>query len=104
VKSEFVRTPKFKIEGKKDTFVAKKYKNKAGWMPYAEILLGIYFAFTVVYAISNQNYATVPFLLLFVWGYLYTGFMSLGQTYFAHLRFGVNAPEMRPAATGAPGF
>jgi cellulose synthase/poly-beta-1,6-N-acetylglucosamine synthase-like glycosyltransferase len=104
VPSEFARTPKFKIESKKDTFVAKKYKNKAGWMPYAEILLGIYFAFTVVYAISNQNYATIPFLLLFVWGYLYTGFMSLGQTYFAHLRFGVNAPEMRAAASGAPGF
>jgi len=104
VQSEFARTPKFKIEGKKGTFVAKKYKNKAGWMPYAEILLGIYFAFTVVYAVSNQNYATIPFLLLFVWGYLYTGCMSLGQTYFAHLRFGVNAPEMRPAASGAPGF
>jgi cellulose synthase/poly-beta-1,6-N-acetylglucosamine synthase-like glycosyltransferase len=104
VKSEFARTPKFKIEGKKDTFVAKKYRNKAGWMPYAEILLGIYFACTVVYAITNQNFATVPFLLLFVWGYLYTGFMSLGQTYFAHLRFGVNAPEMRAASSGAPGF
>jgi cellulose synthase/poly-beta-1,6-N-acetylglucosamine synthase-like glycosyltransferase len=104
VKSEFARTPKYKIEGKKDTFVAKKYKNKAGWMPYAEVLLGIYFAFTVVYAIRYENYATVPFLLLFVWGYLYTGCMSLGQTYFAHLRFGVNAPEMRPAASGAPGF
>jgi cellulose synthase/poly-beta-1,6-N-acetylglucosamine synthase-like glycosyltransferase len=104
VKSEFARTPKFKIEGKKDTFVAKKYRNKAGWMPYAEILLGIYFACTVVYAITNQNFATIPFLLLFVWGYLYTGFMSLGQTYFAHLRFGVNAPEMRPASSGAPGF
>jgi len=104
IKSEFARTPKFKIEGKKDTFVAKKYRNKAGWMPYAEILLGIYFACTVVYAITNQNFATIPFLLLFVWGYLYTGFMSLGQTYFAHLRFGVNAPEMRPASSGAPGF
>src|SRR6201998_3114204 len=104
VKSEFARTPKFKIEGKKDTFVAKKYRNKAGWMPYAEIFLGIYFACTVVYAVTNQNFATVPFLLLFVWGYLYTGFMSLGQTYFAHLRFGVNAPEMRPASSGAPGF
>jgi cellulose synthase/poly-beta-1,6-N-acetylglucosamine synthase-like glycosyltransferase len=103
-KSEFARTPKFMIEGKKDSFVKKSYRNKAGWMPYAEVLLGFYFAFTVVYAISNENYATVPFLLLFVWGYLYTGFMSLGQTYFAHLRFGVNAPEMRPAASGAPGF
>jgi cellulose synthase/poly-beta-1,6-N-acetylglucosamine synthase-like glycosyltransferase len=103
-KSEFARTPKFRIEGKSGTFVAKKYKNKAGWMPFAEVLLGIYFGFTVAYAVVNENYATIPFLLLFVWGYLYTGFMSLGQTYFAHLRFGVNAPEMRPAATGAPGF
>src|ERR1700682_2961070 len=103
-KSEFARTPKYKIEGKQDSFVTKKYQNKAGWMPYAEVLLGVYFFFTVLYAILNENYATVPFLLLFVWGYLYTGFMSLGQTYFAHLRFGVNAPEMRPASSGAPGF
>ena len=103
-KSEFVRTPKFKIEGKQDSFAKKSYKNKAGWMPYAEVLLGLYFAATIVYAVINQNYATIPFLLLFVWGYLYTGLMSLGQTYFAHLRFGVNAPEMRPAASGAPGF
>jgi cellulose synthase/poly-beta-1,6-N-acetylglucosamine synthase-like glycosyltransferase len=103
-KSEFARTPKYKIEGKGDSFVAKKYRNKAGWMPYAEVFLGVYFFFTVLYAIFNENYATVPFLLLFVWGYLYTGFMSLGQTYFAHLRFGVNAPEMRPASSGAPGF
>jgi len=57
----------------------------------------------------NWDFALVavgvtPFLLLFVWGYLYTGFMSLSQSWFAHLRFGVNAPEMRPASSGAPGF
>ena len=103
-KSEFARTPKYKIEGKQGSFVAKTYRNKAGWMPYAEVLLGLYFSLTVFYAVFNENYATVPFLLLFVWGYFYTGFMSLGQTYFAHLRFGVNAPEMRPASSGAPGF
>src|SRR5712691_9758707 len=38
IKSEFARTPKFRIEGKKDSFVKKSYKNKAGWMPYAEVL------------------------------------------------------------------
>ena len=103
-KSEFARTPKFNIEGKQGTFVQKSYRNKIGWVPFAEITLGLYFAATVVYAITNENYATVPFLLLFVWGYLYTGFMSIGQSYFTRLRFGVNAPEMRPAATGAPGF
>src|ERR1700688_2843234 len=46
-KTEFARTPKYKIEGKGDTFVSKKYRNKAGWMPYAEVLLGIYFALTI---------------------------------------------------------
>jgi cellulose synthase/poly-beta-1,6-N-acetylglucosamine synthase-like glycosyltransferase len=105
-KSEFARTPKFNIAGKNGSFAKKSYRNKAGWMPYAEILLGVYFAFTVLYAVLNENYATVPFLLLFVWGYLYTGVMSLGQTYFAQLRFEVEtpSPEMRPAASGAPGF
>jgi cellulose synthase/poly-beta-1,6-N-acetylglucosamine synthase-like glycosyltransferase len=103
-KSEFARTPKYKIEGRNDSFVTKKYRNRAGWMPYAEVLLGLYFGVTVLYAILNENYATVPFLLLFVWGYFYTGVMSLAQIYLAHLRFGVNAPEMRAAASGAPGF
>ena len=103
-KTEFARTPKFKIEGKSGTFAAKKYTNKSGWMPYFEVALGLYFALAVLYAFRNENYATTPFLLLFVWGYLYTGFMSLSQSWFAQLRFGVNAPEMRPASTGAPGF
>jgi hypothetical protein len=75
-------------------------------MPWAEVFLGVYFGAAVVYAIQMENYATVPFLLLFVWGYLYTGLMSLGQTYMDRLRFGVGveAGEVRPASTGAPGF
>jgi hypothetical protein len=105
VQSEFARTPKFRIETKADTFVKKGYRNRAGWIAYVEVALGLYFAATVFYAIRNENYATVPFLLLFVWGYLYTGFMSFAQTFLERLRFGVTrAPEARPAATGAPGF
>jgi len=82
----FCAHAEIRIEGKSGTFAAKKYKNKAGWMPYFEVGLGLYFALTVAYAIRNENYATVPFLLLFVWGYLYTGVMSLSQSWFAHLR------------------
>jgi cellulose synthase/poly-beta-1,6-N-acetylglucosamine synthase-like glycosyltransferase len=107
VKSDFVRTPKYRVEAGahgSDAWATKKYRKTAGWMPYAEVLLGIYFAAAVVYAIEMENYATVPFLLLFVWGYLYTGLMSLGQTYIDRLRFGVEAGEVRPASTGAPGF
>ena len=103
-KTEFTRTPKYKIERKADSFLKKSYKNKAGWIPYAEVFLGFYFILTVLYAILNETYATVPFLLLFVWGYLYTGFMSLGQTYFANLRLGIdlNPPEMHTASSSAP--
>jgi len=104
-KSEFARTPKYRIEGRKDSYAKKSYVNRAGWMPFAEVALGLYFAATVIYSIQNENYATAPFLLLFVWGYLYTGLMSLGQTYFHRFRFGVRPPaEVRPAPTGAPGF
>ena len=104
VQSEFVRTPKYRIERQGDSWAKKTYRKGAGWMPVVEVALGLYFAATVVYAIQNENYATVPFLLLFVWGYLYTGLMSLGQAYFERLRFGVRVPEERPAAAGAPGF
>jgi len=105
IKSAFARTPKYSISGQSGTWRKKSYRNRAGWMPYLEVLLGLYFAATVVYAIENENYFTVPFLLLFVWGYLYTGLMSLGQTWFERLRLG-NQPavEARPAATGTPGF
>jgi cellulose synthase/poly-beta-1,6-N-acetylglucosamine synthase-like glycosyltransferase len=104
--SEFARTPKFNIEGQSGTWRKKLYRNRAGWMPYSEIALGLYFVFTVVYSIQNENYATVPFLLLFVWGFLYTGLMSVAQDWTGRFRFGAqhSSPEIRPAASGAPGF
>jgi cellulose synthase/poly-beta-1,6-N-acetylglucosamine synthase-like glycosyltransferase len=109
VKSEFVRTPKYRVEanakGSSNAHWAKKtYRKSAGLMPFAEVALGIYFSLAVVYALQNENYATVPFLFLFVWGYLYTGIMSLAQTYLERLRFTVESGEVRPASSGAPSF
>ncbi len=105
VKSEFVRTPKYRVEANKNADWAKKtYRKSAGLLPLVEVALGIYFLLAVVYALQNENYATAPFLLLFVWGYLYTGVMSLAQTYLERLRFTVESGEVRPASTGAPGF
>ena len=105
VQSEFARTPKYRIEGQAGTWQRKSYRNRAGWMPFIEVGLGLYFAVTVYYSVQNENYFTAPFLLLFVWGYLYTGLMSLGQVWIERLRFGVRAPEeIRPAASGVPGF
>jgi hypothetical protein len=49
------------------------------------LLIGSYFAMTVYYAMDNENYITVPFLILFVVGYWYTGLMSLLQGRFSGL-------------------
>lgn len=105
-KSDFARTPKYRIEGKQKGAVrAKTYRRGPGVVPFIEIGLGLYFIWTVVYAIQNQNVFTVPFLVLFVWGYLYTGLMSLGQHYMDRLRPSSASPsETRPAAAGAPGI
>ncbi len=107
VQSEFVRTPKFNIEGQSGTWRKKLYRNRAGWMPYLEVALGLYFAATIWYAILNENYATIPFLFLFVWGYLYTGLMSLGQVYLERLQLSAawafpKKPAPLPPALRAP--
>src|SRR5271155_977519 len=77
--SAFARTPKYHVVSKQDKVGATKYRKRLGWIPWLALLIGTYFALTVYYAIDNENYITVPFLLLFVLGYWYTGLMSLLQ-------------------------
>ncbi len=84
----FARTPKYRVESKKDKVGAKKYRKRLGWVPWIELLIGTYFALAVFYAIDNENYFTVPFLFLFVIGYWVTGLMSLLQGRFAGLSVG----------------
>jgi len=95
--------PEAQTPAHQGAWIKKGYRKRAGWMPWVEVVLGLYFAAAVIYALQNQNYATVPFLVLFVWGYLYTGFMSLGQTYFEHLRlrFAAAVPAAPPPAAVA---
>jgi len=87
-KTAFARTPKYRVESKKDKLLGAKYRKRLGWIPWLELAIGTYFALTVYYAIDNENFFTVPFLLLFVIGYWYTGLMSLLQGRFAGLSVG----------------
>ncbi len=81
----FARTPKYRVETRKDKVGANKYRKRLGWVPWVELLIGSYFALAVYYAVDNENYLTVPFLVLFVIGYWYTGMMSLLQGRFSGL-------------------
>jgi cellulose synthase/poly-beta-1,6-N-acetylglucosamine synthase-like glycosyltransferase len=79
--SEFARTPKYRIEGDADEWVGKRYRQSVAVQPLIELALGLYFTATVFYAIANQIYGTVPFLVLFQIGFLYTGLVSIIQQY-----------------------
>jgi hypothetical protein len=79
LKSPFVRTPKFSVEGNRGDWKKKKYRGRMGLVPFVEIGLGLYFSFVVYYAWSMGIYGIIPFLFLFQFGYLYTGLSSLIQ-------------------------
>jgi cellulose synthase/poly-beta-1,6-N-acetylglucosamine synthase-like glycosyltransferase len=79
--SEFARTPKYRIEGRADEWIGKKYRQSFVAQPIIELALGLYFTATVFYALANGIYGTVPFLVLFQIGFLYTGLLSIIQQF-----------------------
>ena len=81
VKSEFVRTPKYRVEEVSDeTWKRKKYRRKHGLLPLLELTFALYFLLAILYAASLRMWGTIPFLFLFFFGYGYMGTMSLLQT------------------------
>ncbi len=79
--SEFVRTPKYRVEGDADEWIGKKYRQSFVVQPMIEMALGLYFTATVFYALANGIYGTLPFLVLFQVGFLYMGLTSIVQQY-----------------------
>jgi cellulose synthase/poly-beta-1,6-N-acetylglucosamine synthase-like glycosyltransferase len=81
VKSEFVRTPKYRVEEANDaTWKRKKYRRKRGLLPLLELGFAVYFFLAIVYSARLHMWGTIPFLLLFFFGFGYMGVMSLLQT------------------------
>ena len=90
VQSAFVRTPKFAVAKKGDKSKANKYRKRLKLAPYIELALGAWFMLAIIYTVYNNNYFTAPFLILFVVGFWYTGFMSIFQGRFAGWRASKN--------------
>jgi cellulose synthase/poly-beta-1,6-N-acetylglucosamine synthase-like glycosyltransferase len=81
VKSDFVRTPKYRVEETTDaTWKRKKYKRKRGLLPLLELSFAIYFLLAITYSARLHMWGTIPFLLLFFFGFGYMGVMSILQT------------------------
>ncbi len=81
-KSEFVRTPKFKSEGKKAAFKENnKYsqKVKPNSSAYVELIVAFYCFIGVTASIYFGEIAALPFQLMF-----FTGFLGIGLLSFKH--------------------
>jgi cellulose synthase/poly-beta-1,6-N-acetylglucosamine synthase-like glycosyltransferase len=97
IQTSFKRTPKYRVQVKGEKSKASKYRKRLGILPLFELLIGGYFALCIWYSIANQNIFTVPFLMLFVIGYWYTGLLSIFQGRFERWRRGgVNLDESSP--------
>lgn len=75
--SEFKRTPKYKLERKKDSWRQKIYQPGRSYQHIIEILIGCYFAYGMFYFVSQKVYYSMPFFFLFLVGFSYIGLSSL---------------------------
>ena len=79
-KSEFVRTPKYKITGKQESWQGKKYVNKKlSFSTYIEAFMAVYCFVGVVIAIGTAQIAAVPFQLMFFGGFATVSYLSIRQ-------------------------
>jgi hypothetical protein len=83
-KSEFVRTPKYNIKSKRDSWSDKKYVPvKINSTVVIEIVLAIYCLFGVISSIYFLELAAIPFQLLFLLGFAFTSVLSIKHAFVA---------------------
>jgi len=77
-KTEFKRTPKYKIENANDEWTKKVYvQRRVSWIVLVELALAAYFVFGIATSISYLEIAAIPFQLLFLLGFGTVGALSL---------------------------
>ena len=77
-KSEFVRTPKFKVVGNGDSWIGKKYLNtKLGLSVIVELIMALYCLVGIVSSIYFAEIAALPFQILFFIGFSFVAFTSI---------------------------
>jgi cellulose synthase/poly-beta-1,6-N-acetylglucosamine synthase-like glycosyltransferase len=80
--AEFVRTPKTGVVASRDSVPPgprRWYRPVKSAFTVVELLFGSYFAVTLYLALEGGHFSAVPFLLLFLFGYLVVGFGSMAR-------------------------
>ena len=77
--SEFVRTPKHGVVRNEQSWSKKKYKAGKNFFSLLEFGFGLYFVATIALGVYIGAWMSIPFLVLFMVGFLYVGGLSLYQ-------------------------
>ena len=99
----FTRTPKLGVAGKDRAWAQKRYRGS--WLklqPLIELGLGLYLSYAVWFVIDRHVWASLPFLVLSQFGFLYVGLMSLFQGRGIFRRRHAEVLADASADTGAP--
>lgn len=97
-RSEFIRTPKYGVSRRGESWRQNKYRTLRGLYPFIELAFGAYFTYLVVQAVNLNQWMFIPFVVIFQVGFLYVGLMSLLQSSVRHMRQ-IDGPGL--AAAGA---
>ena len=80
--SPFVRTPKYAIQKVGESWASKLYIQGSTAMAFVELGLGLWFtaAIIIIAGFPPHGFASVPFLALFQFGFLYVAALSISQS------------------------
>lgn len=84
--SGFNRTPKYRIESAIDNWRNKTYRSDINFLPVLELLLGSYFTASLLSLLSQGLFVSIPFFLIFQFGFVYIGVMSFVQSTTLHFQ------------------
>jgi len=94
----FTRTPKTGMQGRDRSWLKNKYRTLLTAQPLLELALGAYLTSAIWFALDKGVYFSLPFLLLFQWGFFYVGLVSLLQGRIGQLLRWVRRPADDVAA------
>jgi hypothetical protein len=81
IRTDFRRTAKFNILSRGETWKEKRYRSAgrpAGW---TEAFAAGYLGFTFLWGLSSSNWWCLPFVGVFLMGYLYVGFLTMAHSF-----------------------
>lgn len=77
--TEFVRTAKHGAGQQQLMLDKMKYRARKSMLPLIEMAFALYFVATIYVAVVGKHYISLPFIALFLLGYLYVGTLSVYQ-------------------------